>query len=211
MRNMNNHKDSQTLNAIRANHLLRLLKVMDENLTQSGRTHREFLQLQEQNLEVIASALGRQHTPEPQTSQTRAPVITKSQLAEFGTGSIARCFGPEYTLLDQRKSPRIPNGDLLMIDRVVAISARRGELNPPASITTELDIAPDAWFIRENGYPGIPLGVLLEIALQPCGILSAYMGTSLLLPAEVNLFRNLDGEIRIHAPLLLLARGKKSI
>lgn len=206
MRNMNNDSGPQYPESIRSDHLFRLLKVMDQNLTQSSRVHGEFLRLQEQNLEVIASALGRPAIPLPPAVRTRAAVITKSQLAEFGIGSIARCFGPDYAPLDQRKSPRIPNGDLLMIDRVVAISARRGELNPPASIVTEKDVAPDAWFIRENGYSGVPLGLLLEIALQPCGILSAYIGTSLLLPAEVNLFRNLDGEIRIHAPLLLAGK-----
>jgi len=39
----------------------------------------------------------------------------------------------------------------------------------------------------------------MEIALQPCGILSAYLGSSLILPADVNTFRNLDGTIRFHA------------
>jgi 3-hydroxymyristoyl/3-hydroxydecanoyl-(acyl carrier protein) dehydratase len=82
-----------------------------------------------------------------------------------------------------------------MIDRVLVISGDRGNLKPPASITTEFDIPEKSWFINENHYSGIPLGVLMEIALQPCGILSAYLGTPLTLPADVNLFRNLDGEI----------------
>jgi len=190
----------------RSDHLIRLLKAVDENLTRSSRVHEEFLRLQEQNLDVISAAFGLRGNPASESRQSSSVVISKSQLAEFGTGSIARCFGPEYAPLDQRKSPRIPNGDLLMIDRVMSISGRRGELNPPASIMTELDINADAWFIKENGYSGIPLGILLEIALQPCGILSAYLGTSLLLPAEVNLFRNLDGEIRIHAPFFLAGK-----
>ena len=51
-------------------------------------------------------------------------------------------------------------------------------------------------FEQEAGYPQIPLAVLMEMALQPCGILSAYLGTSLVIPAENNLFRNLDGNLR---------------
>lgn len=176
-------------------HMHRLLSMMHDNLHQSSQLHQNFLQLQAKNLEVIASGVG--ISPPVTTEVTnRLPLINKSQLREFGTGSIARCFGPAYAILDQRKSPRIPNGDLLMIDRVMKISAQRGHFDSPASIITEFDIPGDAWFIKENEYPGLPLGVLLEIALQPCGILSAYIGTSLMLPAEVNLFRNLDGKIR---------------
>ena len=110
-------------------------------------------------------------------------------------GSIAKCFGPEFEILDKRRSPRIPNGDLLLIDRVMKIDGERGNLNPPAAITSEFDITPDIWFISDNPYSGIPLAVIMEIALQPCGILSAYLGSSLMLPAEVNIFRNLDGNI----------------
>ncbi|MDO9545849.1 MAG: hypothetical protein Q7J07_03750 [Pelolinea sp.] len=172
----------------------RVLEMVQKNLTRSNQLHQEFLNHQALNLQTLAADAG-SSTPIGFSSPSKQVVININQLKEFGTGSIAKCFGSEYEILDHRKSPRIPNGDLLMIDRVLAISGERGNLRPPASTTTEFDIPENIWFINENQYSGIPLGVLMEIALQPCGILSAYLGTSLILPENVNLFRNLDGEI----------------
>jgi len=169
--------------------LQRLLAVLNETLARSNRVHLDFLNQQAQSLQAIAAGMAGKMTI------ARQSVINRRQLQEFGSGSIAKCFGPEYAVLDQRKSPRIPNGDLLMVDRVTAISGERGLQQPPADITTEFDISPAAWFVRENLYGGLPLAAWMEIALQPCGILSAYLGTSLSLPADVNIFRNLDGVI----------------
>ena len=110
-------------------------------------------------------------------------MFTRRQLEEFASGSVAACFGPDYAILDQRKTPRIPNGRLLLIDRVLEISGQRRNPQPPAAITSQVDIPADAWYLRqEAGYPQIPLAVLMEMALQPCGILSAYLGTSLVIP-----------------------------
>lgn len=176
----------------------RILEILQENLNRSNQLQQEFLNHQALNLQTFAAQVGKSN-PSGVSSPSKQVVINKNQIEEFGTGSIAKCFGPEYEILDHRKSPRIPNGDLLMIDRVLMISGERGILRPPASITTEFDIPENSWFINENQYSGIPLGILMEIALQPCGILSAYLGTSLNLPADVNLFRNLDGEISFAA------------
>jgi 3-hydroxymyristoyl/3-hydroxydecanoyl-(acyl carrier protein) dehydratase len=90
-----------------------------------------------------------------------------------------------------------------MIDRITTIKGTRRLLKPPAHLTAEYDVPQQAWFLLENSYPGVPLSILLEIALQPCGILSAFLGTSLVLPPENNRFRNLDGELHFHqAPQL---------
>ena len=195
--------------------LQRLLNVLQENLTRADQVHREFLHNQTQAIQVLASAYNlpslvaekiqplreyiSKSVAKPVISSLISPLISKRQLQEFGTGLIAACFGPEFAVLDQRRTPRIPNGDLLMMDRVLDISGRRGDLNPPASVVTEYDVDPQAWFLAENTYPGLPMAVLMEIALQPCGILSAWLGTSLSLPAEVNTFRNLDGTLTFSA------------
>ncbi len=175
-------------------HIHKILNILHETLSRSNQLELSFLEHQAQILKVIATETGlaeqRTHILTPAT-----PIITRTQLEEFGSGSIAKCFGPEFEILDKRRSPRIPNGDLLLIDRVMKIDGERGNLNPPAAITSEYDITPDIWFISDNPYSGIPLAVIMEIALQPCGILSAYLGSSLMLPAEVNIFRNLDGNI----------------
>ena len=175
-------------------HIFRILSVLKDNLSRTNALHQEFLNAQRQSLLAVSPEVGLNESSD-QPKPIRESFISKDQLREFGVGSIEKCFGPEFAILDQRKSPRIPNGDLLMMDRIVSINGKRGSLKPPASIVSEFDVPDNTWFLEENEYSGIPFSLLMEIALQPCGILSAYLGTSLELPAENNQFRNLDGEI----------------
>jgi hypothetical protein len=76
----------------------------------------------------------------------------------------------------------------------------------PASVTTEYDVPRDAWFVAENAYPETPYSVLMEMALQPCGILSAWMGTMLQEPDIDFYFRNLDGWAELNGNIDM--RGK---
>ena len=179
-------------------HTIRALDILDGEISRSNAVHQSLLENQSQALRTITD-IRNFSASNNHAIHIRELLFSKEHLEEFATGSIAKCFGPEYKVLDQRKSPRIPNGLLLLIDRVTEISGERQNLNPPASITTEFDIKDNAWFIQESNYPGIPLSILMEIALQPCGILSAYLGTSLVIPAENNLFRNLDGNIKFYS------------
>ncbi len=188
-----NHPDNLTENPQR-----RLLDVISANLQRTNRVHSGFLKQQAANLKALAASIATFSLDAPQETP-RAPLINRDQLEEFSRGSIAKCFGPDFAILDQRKSARIPNGDLLMVDRVLDIKGQRGQLQQPADITTEYQTIPHAWYFEENPYPGLPLGLLMEIALQPCGILSAYLGTALQLPPDVNIFRNLDGQIHFKA------------
>ena len=55
----------------------------------------------------------------------------------------------------------------------------------------------DAWFYANENFSSLPYSVWMEIALQPCGFLSAYMGTSLLFPEVDYYYRNLDGSARM--------------
>jgi 3-hydroxymyristoyl/3-hydroxydecanoyl-(acyl carrier protein) dehydratase len=124
------------------------------------------------------------------------------QLAEFATGSLTRVFGLRYAVFDGRRHPRIPNGDLLMMSRVISIHAKPAEFNQPASISVEFDPQPGAWYNHDPQCPsGLPLSALMEIALQPCGFLSAYLGTSLLFPDTDFYFRNLDGNLELLSPV----------
>ncbi len=173
-----------------------MLEILDGVMAQSSALHHSLLENQAAVLAALSTLNG--NVPLPQTCVPKpAPLFTRRQLEEFASGSVAACFGPDYAILDQRKTPRIPNGRLLLIDRVLEISGQRRNPQPPAAITSQVDIPVDAWYLRQQaGYPQIPLAVLMEMALQPCGILSAYLGTSLVIPPENNLFRNLDGSLR---------------
>jgi PfaB family protein len=117
----------------------------------------------------------------------------EADLRAFATGSAARCFGPAYAVFEQRRLPRIPNGDLLLMSRIVDVDGDPGELHPGAGLVSEYDVPADAWFYRQNAYPTTPYAVLMEIAMQPCGFLSAYLGSALRYPETDFYFRNLDG------------------
>jgi len=183
----------------------RLINLLDGYMSRSTDMHQAFLENQMTALKTAEEFSGKSLS-QPNSSRSNPMAYSREQLEEFSKGSIARCFGPEYAILDQRPTPRIPNGRLLLIDRVREISGKRMEIAPPASIVTEVDVHPDAWYLQDNPYQGLPLSVLLEMALQPCGILSAYLGTSLVIPAENHLFRNLDGWVHMAAQPVL--RGK---
>jgi 3-hydroxymyristoyl/3-hydroxydecanoyl-(acyl carrier protein) dehydratase len=88
--------------------------------------------------------------------------------------------------------PRLPNGDLLCVSRVLAIDAPPGKVAPGAALVSEFDAPAAAWFFRDRAAP--PTSVLMEIALQPCGVLSTHLGSMLPYPDSDFYFRNLDGE-----------------
>lgn len=127
-------------------------------------------------------------------------------LREFALGDITRCLGKEFSIYAGRKSPRIPNGDLMLISRILEIDGKRGDFNRPSTITAEYDVSPDAWFFSDRDDGNIPVSILMEIALQPCGVLSAWLHTQLRYPQVDFSFRNLDGTITMLNPALMAGR-----
>ena len=182
----------------------RLQRIQRENAQQQQTLHGQFLQLQHASLEHMSELIEQQigmagGSPTIQTGRSRpaAPLFDTSQLVEFATRSMARCFGQEFAVYEGRRHPRIPNGDLLLMSRVVEINGERGQFDRPASILTEYDVPPEAWFYRGQNFTSLPYSLWMEIALQPCGFLSAYLGTPLMHPEVDYYFRNLDGNARI--------------
>ncbi len=182
-------------------------QVLIDQLVATGQrmTHAQvaYLETSRSALQEMAAALT--HAL-PKSAITRISLFTRRDLEEFATGLISQCFGPEYQVFEGRRYPRIPNGDLLLMDRVVAIDGKRHALAKGSTILTEFDVPPNAWFF-DAAYPALPpYAVLMEMALQPCGLLSAYLGSSFPLKDVDLYFRNLDG----HAKLLAAPdlRGK---
>jgi 3-hydroxymyristoyl/3-hydroxydecanoyl-(acyl carrier protein) dehydratase len=61
-------------------------------------------------------------------------------------------------------------------------------------IVGEYDVPAEAWYFRDNAHPSqLPYAVLMEIALQPCGFISAYSGALFHYPNLDLHYRNLDG------------------
>jgi hypothetical protein len=72
-------------------------------------------------------------------------------------------------------------------------------MTPGSWLVSEYDVPADAWYLHPDGRNGaaytteMPYSVLMEIALQPCGFLSGYLGSTLADIGEDFYFRNLDG------------------
>ncbi len=137
--------------------------------------------------------------PNPQLPITKSVLFTTSHLRAFATGDVVEAFGPAYARYRGRRVPRLPNGDLLCVSRVLTIDGTPGVVQTGATLVSEFDIPVNAWFYRDH--KTLPLAILMETALQPCGILSTYLGSMLPYPGSDFYFRNLDGEGELlHAP-----------
>jgi 3-hydroxymyristoyl/3-hydroxydecanoyl-(acyl carrier protein) dehydratase len=92
----------------------------------------------------------------------------------------------------ERQMPRLPGPPYHFVTRVTQVQGERLSMRPGADATMEYDVPVDAWYFDENGNRSMPWCVLLEVALQPCGWLSVYVGCPIVASENV-FFRNLDG------------------
>ncbi|NER25091.1 MAG: beta-hydroxydecanoyl-ACP dehydratase [Symploca sp. SIO1C2] len=123
-------------------------------------------------------------------------LFTEKQVQEFCTGSISKCFGEEFAIYDDGgkvKISRMPNTHLNLVSRVLEVKGKCHQIKRGSSIIAEYDVPIHPWYYRQNSSATVPYSILMEIALQPCGFLSAYLGTTLLYPNQSFYFRNLDG------------------
>lgn len=202
------------------------LEKLQTNATRLAEVHASFLAGRRTALSQMRELLGSYyeqlgqpptHQPNParqpvkpgrlETVATARPALfSRSQIEEFATGSVVKCFGPEYAVYNDRRVSRIPNGDLLVMSRITEIGGQKQDFEGVSSIVAEYDVPNEAWFYADNSYPYLPYCLYLEIALQPCGFLAAYKGSSLLFADKDLYFRNLDGQATILRELDL--RGK---
>ena len=129
--------------------------------------------------------------------QNRTPdtvPFTPYHMFEFATGNISNCFGPAFDVYKGRIPPRTPCGDLQVVTRVIDVQGERLDLKKPASCVAEYYVPADAWYFTKNSANNwMPYSLIMEIALQPNGFISGYMGTTLVYPEKDLFFRNLDG------------------
>jgi PfaB family protein len=128
-------------------------------------------------------------------------LFSKKKLLAFATGLPSEAFGEKYRPFDnQRFIARLPAPPFLLIDRITRIEAEPWRLKAGGWIEAEYDISGTAWYFKANRSRVLPFSFLLEIALQPCGWLAAYMGSALKSRHDLK-FRNLDGNAVLHRNL----------
>jgi 3-hydroxymyristoyl/3-hydroxydecanoyl-(acyl carrier protein) dehydratase len=194
--------------------MIDLQKLLIEQSIRASEIHRTFLTSRNAALGQMSSLISLQVAsnqppgayPDTLIKPEPAALFDEYHLQEFATGSLTKCFGSDFTLYAGRRFPRIPNGDLALISRVVKINGTRGNFDKKASIESEYDVPFDAWFFEEFQPGEIPYFGLMEISLQPCGFLSAFLGTPMLIPDQEFFFRNLDGQGELLS--ILASRGK---
>ncbi len=127
-------------------------------------------------------------------STGRKPAIFDTdRILAFAIGKPSEAFGEPYKVFDsERVIARLPGPPFQFLDRVTEIRAEPWKILPGGECVTEYDVPPDAWYFADNRQNDMPFAVLLEIALQPCGWLAAYMGSALTSEVDVS-FRNLGG------------------
>jgi len=117
-------------------------------------------------------------------------------------GRPTEAFGPIYAPFDSHRTvARLPGPPYHFMTRVASIDGAMGSMEPGQTIEVEYDVPPDAWYFDENGARTMPMCVLMEAALQPCGWLASFVGSAL--SADIDLaFRNLDGTGTLKADVL---------
>ncbi|HEY1909747.1 MAG TPA: hypothetical protein VGG73_02390, partial [Vicinamibacterales bacterium] len=111
-------------------------------------------------------------------------------------------FGPRFKVFDgvHRRTGHLPGPPYFLMTRVTELNAVMGDIRPGSSLVVEYDVPPDAFYFVDNPAGLMPFGVLMEIALQPCGWLATFLGITLK-EEQLLFFRNLDGDSFPTAPI----------
>jgi 3-hydroxymyristoyl/3-hydroxydecanoyl-(acyl carrier protein) dehydratase len=130
-------------------------------------------------------------------SLPRPAIFDEEKIRQFTEGRPSLAFGNRYEVFDEeRVIARLPRAPYRFLDRIVEIRCcEQWKLEAGGEIVSEYDVPPEAWYFLKNGQdrsPVMPFAVLLEVALQPCGWLAAYLGSALTSDIDLS-FRNLGG------------------
>ncbi|MCP4745080.1 MAG: beta-ketoacyl synthase [Desulfobacteraceae bacterium] len=135
---------------------------------------------------------------EPAPNQSQPDLFTRDQILEFATGKPSLAFGQAYKKFDHdRFIARLPAPPFSFIHGITKVEPSPWVLKPDGWVQAYYNVNPHDWYFKADQSGVMPFCVLLEIALQPCGWLAAYMGSALKSKKDLK-FRNLGGQTRIH-------------
>jgi acyl transferase domain-containing protein/3-hydroxymyristoyl/3-hydroxydecanoyl-(acyl carrier protein) dehydratase len=124
----------------------------------------------------------------------QGPVFDRAQLEYLADGKVSTLFGPRFAVLDDRvKQTRLPKPPMLLADRVTRIDAAQGSMGT-GTISTETDIAPDAWYLDPAGR--MPAGLMIE-AGQADLLLISWLGIDLIGQGD-RVYRLLGCDVTFH-------------
>ncbi len=141
------------------------------------------------------------------SESSKQPVLGFQSLMSTGVGRPGAAFPGLYDVYDDG-SPvaRMPGPPYHFMSHVDAVSGppmgslHQGKSAAGTSASVRYDVPADAWYFDEAQHSQggtMPFAVLLEVALQPCGWLSSYAGSTRTSEAPLK-YRNLDGKATQH-------------
>jgi PfaB family protein len=159
--------------------------------------------VQMSNMSVQLSGLQRDHLhalwqsrlgQQQEGDSTPTVLFDFDSILAFATGKPSEAFGDRYLPFDQdRLIARLPGPPYQFLDRIVSIkNCEQWQLKAGGVIEAEYDVPAAAWYFAAERQKTMPFSILLEIALQPCGWLAAYLGSALTSDTDLS-FRNLGG------------------
>ncbi len=169
---------------------------MDQISMDLAQSHQDFLKNQQTLTRNMARLMHIQAGSPPDEAfinMDDKALYSKKQIQAFTRGDHRICFGTTFSGFGDRRIPRLPNGDLQFIDRVIQIGGQPEQILEGSTLISEFDIPDQAWY-KNGSLSALPHVSIMEMALQPCGFLSAYMGTIKGRESQDLYFRNLDGE-----------------
>ncbi len=114
-------------------------------------------------------------------------------LLACGRGMPSDAFGALYAPFDgTRRAPRLPDEPYHFMSRIISVDSPPGVPTKGGTVVAEYDVPAGEWYFEDGKTDAVPMPVLIEILLQPCGWLSSYNGFAANRPDDV-VFRNLDG------------------
>ena len=128
-------------------------------------------------------------------NNTKQILFDNDSILAFAEGNPSEAFGDKYKIFDnERKIARLPRPPYKFLDQIVSIKdCEQWVLKAGGVIEAEYEVPADEWYFTEDNQPYMPFAVLLEVALQPCGWLAAYLGSALTSGVDIS-FRNLGGK-----------------
>lgn len=137
----------------------------------------------------------------PFAANVEGGIFDYASLLNNALGRAARSMGPNFAMYDDViPTLHLPGPPYLFMSYISHLNAAPQVEKVGSSVTAVYDLGQNPWCFAENGSPTLPLCVLLEIALQPCGWLVAYvLGNTSLKRLH---FRNLDGKGVLHREII---------
>ncbi|OQX22320.1 MAG: type I polyketide synthase, partial [Desulfobacteraceae bacterium IS3] len=178
----------------------RIVQFKDMSMKITGITREEMVR--GEGSEVRGQRQGEQspnlspRTPNPE------PAFGRERILAFAVGKPSEAFGEPYRIFDEeRVIARLPGPPYFFMDRITSVEPEPWILKPGGWIEAEYDVSREEWYFNADRSGIMPFCVLLEIALQPCGWLAAYLGSALKNRNNLK-FRNLGGNAVLHHNLL---------